>query len=179
MNNQTLLLTLLIHRRTKEKYYKDHDQYVEKQKDLLEKSWHEPFTALADERKAYFLDLWFWSPWRFNDIVGYAEIEMETPWSIIGHLYIQEGRISTRKPFMLNYACASAECEPGDLHSLREAIVEVVHDLQCILGKNRKIEFDRSIVDHTDYISLLKARNYKLDPMPMEKITFVTNQGGQ
>ena len=117
MSDRNRLMTLLIHRRTREKYYRDHDKFVDKQKKWLESIRHEPFEALPKDRQIYYLDRWFWPPWRFNDIVGFAEIEMETPWTVIGHLYLPEGRVTsaTKKPLFLNYACTSADFEPGNI----------------------------------------------------------------
>ena len=105
MSKRKILLTILIHRRTREKYYLEHELHVAKQKAWLEDIRQEPIDAIPKDRQTHSLDSWFWPPWRFNDIDGFAEVELETPTDIIGHLYLPEGRISrvTKKPLMLNY----------------------------------------------------------------------------
>ena len=161
MNKRNLLLTLHIHRRTQEKYHREHELFVDKQKKGLESIRQEPFEALPQDRQTYYLDLWFWPPWRFNDIVGFAEIELETPWTVIGHLYLPEGQATrvTKKSLLLNYACASANCEPDDLHSLQLAIVDVAEQLQVILSKRKwRLEFDGTFVEHIDFLTILKVR---------------------
>jgi hypothetical protein len=103
MSRRKVLLTLLIHRRTREKYYQEHNQHIAMQKAWLEEIRHEPFESMPKDRQTYYLDSWFWPPWRFNDIVGFAEIELETPTEIIGHLYMPERSTRvTKKPLLLN-----------------------------------------------------------------------------
>ena len=159
MIESRLLLTLLVHRRTQEKYYQDHELSVEKQKKLVEEIYRIPFDNIPEDRRLYYLNIWFWPPWRFNDIVGFAEIEMETDWTVIGHLYLPEGRFSRQKPLLLNYACASADFEQNNLQSLREAIIEVTEQLQSILSKRKwRLEFSREWVNHTDFLAMIRAR---------------------
>ena len=83
MSKDNLLLTLLIHRYSREKYYQKHDLHVAKQKKRLEGLRQEPFDALPKDRQTQYLDQWFWPPWRFNNIAGFAEIELETDFTVI------------------------------------------------------------------------------------------------
>lgn len=92
MNRENLLLTLLIHENTEKQYYRKHDLFVEKQKKTIEKIRQEPFDTFPKDMQDYYLGTWFWENWRFNDIAGYAEIELETAWTVVGHLYFPEGR---------------------------------------------------------------------------------------
>ena len=157
MSKERLLLTLLIHRYSREKYYQRHDQYVEKQKKLVEEGWQQSFESIPKDRQSQFLDMWFFPPWRFNSIVGYAEIELETDWTVIGHLYLPEGRFSRSKPLMLNYACASAGFEQGNLEDLRRAICDVVEDLRTEVAEHKWVlEFDPDWVNFTDFLGMIK-----------------------
>jgi hypothetical protein len=161
VNDQRLLLTLLIHRSTREKYYHDHDTYVEKQKKWLESINKQPFGTLPLDTQTKITDTWFWPPWRFNDLVGFAEIELENDWTVVGHLYLPEGRVrkGTKKPLLLNFVCASANFKQDDLNGLQEAIIEVAEQLQSIVAKRKwKLEFGRDLVEHTDFLAMISAR---------------------
>jgi hypothetical protein len=165
MSGRKLLLTLLVHRQTRENYYRDHDLYVAKQKAWLEEIRQEPFDAMPEERQTYYLDTWFWAPWRFNNIVGFAEIELETQTDIVGHLYMPERMTRvTKKPLLLNYACAAAHFEKDDLQSLRTAIFKVIKQLKSML-KDRKwiLEVNQELINHTDFLAMIKAMEEKND----------------
>ena len=159
MSNRRVLLTLHVHRRTRDKYYLEHDLYVVKQKAWLEEILQEPFESIPHDRQTYYLDIWFWPPWRFNDIVGFAEIELETSTELIGHLYLPKGRVSraTKKPLFLNYACASAQFEKDDLQSLQNAIREIAQQLKSIV-KERKwiLEIRQELINNIDFLAMIK-----------------------
>ena len=162
MNVRRVLLTLLIHQDTRYQYYHKHDLYVAEQKKRVEGFRQEPFDALSEEKQIHYLDTWFWPPWRFNNIVGFAEIELETDSTVVGHLYLPEGRATKveKKPLLLNFACASASFEQDNLQSLREAIVAVTEQLKSILAeRNWKLEFSEESVYHTDYLMMIRERN--------------------
>ena len=162
MSKANLLLTLLVHRYSREQYYHKHDLHVAKQKKWLEGIRQESFNDLPQGRQTYYLDQWFWPPWRFNNIVGFAEIELETDWTVIGHLYLPEGRYTRveKKSLLLNYACASAQFEQNNLNSLRKSIVEVVKQMQSIVGERKWIlEFDEEMVEYTDFLKMIDERH--------------------
>jgi hypothetical protein len=161
VSKENLLLTLLVHRYSREQYHQKHDLHVEKQKKWLEGIRQESFDALPKDRQSQYLDQWFWPPWRFNNIVGFAEIELETDSTVIGHLYLPEGRYTPvkKKSLLLNYACASAQFEPNNLNSLRQAIIEVEEQMQSIVAKRRWIlEFDEEMVKYTDFLKMINER---------------------
>jgi hypothetical protein len=164
MSSRRLLLTLLIHQNTRDQYYHKHDLFVEKQKKWLEDIRQEPFDALPKDMQTYYQDSWFWPPWRFNDIVGFAEIELETDWTVIGHLYLPEGRASkiSKKSLLLNYACASASSIQGNLQNLREAIISVTDQLQLILAECKwRLEFSQELVNYTDFLMMIRDREQR------------------
>jgi len=161
MSHTNLLLTLFIHRYSREHYYKKFDEWVEKQKAFIESIWKEPFTNLPEERQSYYRNQWFWAPWRYNNLVGFAEIVLENDWTIISNLYLKRGRYSYKKPFLLeyDYACASAEFEPGDIESLREAIFDIAKQIEVIIKpKKWKLEFDEAVVSQTNFFAILEER---------------------
>lgn len=165
MIKANLLLTLLVHGNTEKQYYQKHDLFVEKQKKIIEKIRNEPFDLLPKDRQEYYLDTWFWAPWRFNDIVGYAEIELETEWTIIGSLYLSEGRTTkvSKKPLLLDYACVSCDFEQNDLSSLRKAIFTLADDLQAYISDRKwQLEFYPEMVNHMDFFQMLKERKGEL-----------------
>ena len=159
MSKRKVLLTLLIHRRTSERYYQEHGLYVAKPKALIQEIRQEPFDTMPEERQTYYLDTWFWPPWRFNDIVWFAEIELETSTEVIGHLYLPQGRVSraTKKALFLNYACTSSHFEKDDLQSLQHAILDTAKQLQSIVkARNWKLETNRAMINHTDFLAMIK-----------------------
>lgn len=161
MNKANLLLTLLVHGNTEKQYYHKHSLFVEKQKKNIEKIRNEPFDLLPNDRQEYYLDSWSWAPWRFNDIVGYAEIELETEWTIIGSLYLPEGRATkvSKKPLFLDYACVSCNFKEGNLDSLRKAIITLTEDLQAYISDRKwHLEFYPEMVNHIDFFQMLKER---------------------
>jgi hypothetical protein len=161
MSRDNLLLTLLVHRYSREQYYHKHDLHVAKQKKWLEGIRKESFDSLPKDRQTYYLDQWFWPPWRFNNIAGFAEIEMETDWTVVGHLYLPEGRFMCveKKSLLLNYACASAQFEQNNLSSLRQSIIEVAKQLQMIVAERKwRLEFDEEMVKYTDFLEIINER---------------------
>ena len=163
MSKRKVLLTLLIHRRTKEEYYQEHDLHIAKQKAWLKDIRREPFDSMPEDKRTHYLDSWFWPPWRFNDIVGFAELELETPTDIIGHLYLPKGRITkvTKKPLLLNYACASVHFENDDLQSLQDAIFEVIEQLNSLVRKRKWIlEINQEVIEHTDFLAMTEEMDH-------------------
>ena len=122
MSQRNLLLTLVVHKNTEAQYYHKHDLFAARQKKQLEEIRKEPFESLLKDRQSFYLDTWFWPPWRFNDIAGFAEIELETAWTVSGHLYLPKGWASVKKPLYLNFACASASFEKDSLAGLRAGV---------------------------------------------------------
>jgi hypothetical protein len=164
MIKTNLLLTLFIHRFSRETYYQKFDDWVGKQKALVESAWNEPFSNLPEERQLYFRNQWFWAPWRYNNLVGFAEIVMETDWTIIASLYLKRGRYSFNKPFLLDYdfACASENFEPGNLKSLQEAIKDISKQIEEIIKPKRWVlEFDDAIVNNTDFFKMIEEGKKK------------------
>jgi len=70
-------MILPIYHYSYEKYYKRHDAYVAKNKREGEKCWGVPFEQLSESSKRIWENLWWWPPWKFNDIVGFVEIGMD------------------------------------------------------------------------------------------------------
>ncbi len=165
MSNDNLLLTLLVHRYSRDQYYHKHKSYVAKQKKWLERLRGEAFDDLPKNRQTYYLDQWFWPNWRFNNIVGFAEIKLETDWMIVGHLYLPEGRYTRveKKALLLNYACASAKFEQNNLNSLRQSIVDVAKQMRFIVAKRKwTLEFKEEIVECTDFLKLIDKQREKV-----------------
>ena len=162
MSRHNLLLTLLIHQYKEEQYYFKHDLYVSKQKKWLEEIRNEPFDSLPADRQTYYLDSWFWPPWKFNNIVGFAEIERETEWTVVGQLYLPKGRASRvmKKPLFLNFVSASAGFERGNLQSLQEAIINTAEQMKSIVEKHKWVlDFYPEMVKYTDFLAMIRERN--------------------
>jgi len=161
MNRENFLLTLLIHENTENQYDHKYDLIVEKQKKIVEKIRHEPFDKPPKDRREYYFDTWFWAPWHFNGIVGFAEIELETGRTIVGHLFLPEGRATRvrKKHLLLDYSCVSCNFEENNLNSLRKAIITLANDLQSYISDRKwYLEFHPEMVKHTDFYQMLKER---------------------
>lgn len=77
MSNQ-MIFVLPIYLRSRDKYYEEHDQYMEEQWKNLAQGY-EGDVEKARERFAddwTLLDNWRWPPWEFNDIIGYISINV-------------------------------------------------------------------------------------------------------
>jgi len=83
------LLTLPIHRRSRDKYCSDHDRYVEQEKARLGSSYGYRFDQLTPEMQAQWESLWWWPPWRFNDIIGYLDIGMDIGGCLTAEIYLR------------------------------------------------------------------------------------------
>lgn len=79
------LITLLIHHYSYEKYYQRHDEYVEKEN----KKSGVPFEQLSEISRKRREDLWWWPPWKFNDIVGFIEIGMDIGDYLTADIYLK------------------------------------------------------------------------------------------
>jgi len=135
--------------------------YLSKTKEIVEKIRREPFDKLPKDRREYYFGAWFWAPWRFNDIVGFAEMELETGRTIVGHLFLPEGRATRvrKKPLLLDYSCVSCNFEENNLNSLRKAIITLAKDLQLYISDQKwYLEFHPEMVKHTDFYQMLKER---------------------
>jgi hypothetical protein len=158
VSKRKILLTLLMHRRTGEKYQEAHEQHIAGQKAWLEEIQGESFESLPEERQIHYLTSWSWPPWRFNDIVGFAEVELENSTSIIAHLYMPDRTTRvTKKPFLLNYACASAHFDENSLKSLRSAIFDIIAQLELLI-KDRKwvLEVNSELINHVNFLAMIE-----------------------
>ncbi len=159
-----LLLTLLIHRRSKEKYYKDFEDFKRADFQKLIKDLWIPIDEIPDDFLKRIEQSYFWPPWRFNDIAGYVEIRLENPWTIVADVYKNTGRYSKKKSFLFHPVYASENIEPNNLESLKNAIKKLVSLTQSRFQTRRwKIEFDEVFSDNIDYFSILKKRGVETE----------------
>lgn len=91
-----LILSLPIHKRSFEKYYRDHDRWVERQKPLLEKKWHRSFEEIPAHIRIHWKDRWYWPPWYYNDLVGYLRIGSGIDGTVAGDVFLK------RRHFLLS-----------------------------------------------------------------------------
>ncbi len=82
-------MVLPIHRRTQEKYYQDHNNFIKKQKPAIEQSWGKKFNELEIGIQTQWECLWHWPPWLFNDIAGYLEIGMDGGIYMTANIYLK------------------------------------------------------------------------------------------
>ena len=82
------LITLPIHHYSYEIYRERHNAYVEKEKKSEERYWGVPFEQLSEETKRTWENLWWWPPWKYNDIVGFLEIGMDIGDHMTADIYL-------------------------------------------------------------------------------------------
>jgi len=88
-------------------------------------------------------------------------MELETGRTIVGHLFLPEGRATRvrKKPLLLDYSCVSCNFEENNLNSLRKAIITLAKDLQLYISDRKwYLEFHPEMVKHTDFYQMLKER---------------------
>ena len=78
-----------IHRRSYDKYYKDRDKLVEPKKREVGEQWGKSFGQLKLEIQFQWEEMWFWPPWKFNDIVGYLDIGMDGGNCLTADVYLK------------------------------------------------------------------------------------------
>jgi len=83
------LFFLPIHHYTYKKYYQRHDEYVRKEKEKMNKEWDQPFDKLSENTLISWENMWYWPPWKFNDIVGYLEIGTEGGDCLTADVYLK------------------------------------------------------------------------------------------
>lgn len=88
------LFFLPIHRRSYDKYYKDHNKWVEPKKREVEEQWGKSFGQLKLETRVQWEEMWFWPPWKFNDIVGYLDIGMDGGNCLTADVYLKRKHFS-------------------------------------------------------------------------------------
>lgn len=83
------LLTLPVHKRTREKYYQEHDEWMERQKPAVEKSWRCSFEELPPHIRIHWQDRWYWPPWFFNDVVGFVQFGCDEDGAATADVYLK------------------------------------------------------------------------------------------
>lgn len=90
---QIELFLLPIHRSTYENYYQRHDERVLVKKKELE-AYGTKFDQLSRDRQVLWEEMWFWPPWKFNDIVGYLDIGVDVHQCMAGTIYLKRKHFS-------------------------------------------------------------------------------------
>ena len=83
------LFFLPIHSCSYEAYYQAYDEWVKPRKRELENQYGKPFDQLDHRIKLQWGEMWFWPPWKFNDIVGYLDIGMDGGDCLTADIYLK------------------------------------------------------------------------------------------
>jgi hypothetical protein len=92
------LLVFPIHHYSYEKYYERHNEYIEKEKIRLGKFGNYSFDRLSDDTKRMWEMMWWWPPWKFNDIVGFIEIGMDIGDCLTADIFLQRKYLPKQHP---------------------------------------------------------------------------------
>lgn len=92
------ILTLPVHKRSSERYYRDHDRWVEKQRPKLEEEWHRPFDDIPPHIRIHWKDRWYWPPWYFNDVLGFVRLGTGAELELAGDVYLKRRHFPHEAP---------------------------------------------------------------------------------
>jgi hypothetical protein len=163
MNEERTLLTLLVHLRSEEQYYKEHAAFVEAQWAYLNSvgGWacNGEFEQWRERRRLQFEALWFWPPWRYNDVVGYVRVYYDGGQRILAEAYLPKKRISRqlrRKDFYWHGKIGETLMSHVDNNTLRQAVTEAVEEASHRLANRQlHLEYDVGLVGCLDIAKLI------------------------
>jgi len=142
------ILTLPVHKRSSEKYYRDHDRWVEHQKPGLEKEWRRSFEEIPAHIRIHWKDRWYWPPWYFNDVVGFLRIGTGEDGPLAGDVYLKRRHFQLSAPerlyrdtegprereqFLLLGSTAPHEVVAGDNASYLQAVREILSEAKSVI----------------------------------------------
>jgi hypothetical protein len=164
MKGERTIVTLLVHLRTRDRYYEEHDAFVEEEwryrRETGPWSSDEEFDAWRERNRAHFEQYWFWPPWRYNDIVGYVHVYYDGGQRVVAEAYLPKKRISRqlkRKEFYWYGKIGEGWMSKVDNEGLRQAIMAAVKQASRRLAERRTplhLEYDFHFIECLDIVKL-------------------------
>lgn len=97
------LITLPIHKRSREAYYADHAVALEAEKRRIEELRRRAFSELDREEQLAHERTWWWPPWEYNDVIGYVVIGLDHHGEMIGDVFLKRKHFRRDDPSMAVY----------------------------------------------------------------------------
>jgi len=164
------LLTLFVHLRSYEQYYKEQKEFAERYiQDMAMRS-----TSALDSldesikywrKKAdhdpYFYDRnLFWPPWRYNDIVAFVKIYYDGGSRILANIYYPNKRVSRqlkRKSFFYQCDFQMPLLELSN-KEIRKGINTLIEELDKYFNKRKwHLEYDKELISCIDLKKLITS----------------------
>src|SRR5438552_12432130 len=98
MTVRDCLLVFPVHRRSRDKYYSDHDAYVAREKAKLERNRGKPFDTLPPNMRKSFESQRRWPSWEFNDLAGFVKVGLGTGRRMTGDIYLKRKHLHRDNP---------------------------------------------------------------------------------
>jgi hypothetical protein len=165
MKGERTLLTLLVHLRTRNRYYEEHDALVEEEWRYMRQvgpwSSDEEFDAWRERHRSQYEAHWFWPPWRYNDIVGYVRVYYDGGQRVVAEAYLPKKRISRqlkRKEFYWYEKIGEGWMSQVDNEGLRAAVTAAVDVAFRSLATRQPplhLEYDSHFVECLDIAKLV------------------------
>lgn len=140
---------LPIHRRSYEAYYEAHKKWEEPRRQEVEKDWGKSFDNLPTRVQVQWNEMWFWPPWRFNDIAGFLDIGMDGGTCLTANIYLKRKffpkshrerklrKYSTLENHHILYfgEITKIHVDIGDNHSYLGALEEILKGARKVLNR--------------------------------------------
>jgi len=163
------LLTLFVHLRSYEQYYKEQKEFAEKYiQDMAMRSLS-AFGSLDDSvnywrKKAdhdpWFHDQLFCPPWRYNDIVAFVKIYYDGGSRILANIYYPNKRVSRqlkRKSFFYQCDFQMLLLELSN-KEIRNGINSLIEELDEFFNKRKwHLEYDKELISCIDFKKLIRS----------------------
>lgn len=179
------LFHLPIHHYIQKKYKARHDHYVETQKKRLLEDYGTSFDDLSEERQLDWVHLWWWPEWKFNDIVGFLDIGMDSYNHMTSEIYFRRKyfkrgssqRMRCRIPSVANQYLFWREVEKTPVWDLTKnedylsALKEIIKIAKQLIRNRNKtfklwlLPFDFSCID------FVKAHKQAIESNSLSKQT--------
>ena len=168
------LLTLFVHLRSYDQYYKEQKEFAEKNiQDTAMRSLS-AFNSL-DESISYwrekadhaprFHDQLFWPPWRYNDIVAFVKIYYDGDSRILANIYYPNKRVSRqlkRKSFFYQDDFQVPLLELSN-KEIRKEINSLIEELDEFFNKRKwHLEYDKKLISCIDFKKLITPSPYSV-----------------
>ena len=167
------LLTLFVHLRSYEQYYKEQKEFVDRYIQNVARSGLSAFDSLDDSIKywrkkaddPFFYDRkLFWPPWKYNDIVAFVRVYYDGGSRILGEIYHPNKRVSRqlkKKSFFWQDYKFEVFLSILSNKEIRKGINCLIEELDKFFNKRKwHLEYDKELISCIDFKKLITSSPY-------------------